>query len=123
MSEMAVHSYVDPSDWIDTVLPRHRRTIGIVYDEKPIGPRFPDTDVPVPAEDTPCRDEPDLWFSSGMHSRSYGAEARRICKSCWMLIECRDYGLAHPKVKGIWGGLAQNERQRQQRVAAKYASL
>lgn len=108
MSELAVHSYVDPSSWLDEWLPRTRRTIGVVYDEKPIGPRFPDTDVPVPAELTVCASSPEEWFPTNRPPSGFALSA---CKFCWMLTECREYGLAHPELVGIWGGMNQKQRK------------
>lgn len=107
MTELAVHSWVEPHDWFDGKHPGVRRTIGVIYDEKPIGPRFPNTEVPVPAEKTTCADSPEEWFPV---KQGVSRWVEASCKFCWMLEECREYGLKHPELHGIWGGL--NKKQR-----------
>ena len=39
-------------------------------------------------------------------------EAKRICMSCEVRIECLGYALAHDERFGIWGGLSERERRR-----------
>lgn len=39
-------------------------------------------------------------------------EAKRICASCPVRIECLDYALAHDERFGIWGGLSERERRK-----------
>ncbi|ABK52231.1 transcription factor WhiB [Acidothermus cellulolyticus 11B] len=42
-------------------------------------------------------------------------EAKRICASCPVRIECLEYALAHDERFGIWGGLSERERRRLKR--------
>jgi WhiB family redox-sensing transcriptional regulator len=37
-------------------------------------------------------------------------EAKRICGTCRVRDECRDYALDRPEPEGIWGGLTEDER-------------
>lgn len=69
------------------------------------------TEVPVPDEPTPCsQDDPDHWFPErGTYQWSLDI-AQELCGKCWMAVECRAYGLAHPEVHGIWGGLTKKQR-------------
>ena len=103
-----------PYSWVDDFVPSRRRTVVYSWVEHVIGPRFPNTDVPVPAEETPCAKEPDIWFPTGntMAAKKDQSLAKRTCSGCWMRPECRDYGLAHPELEGVWGGLSQVERVR-----------
>ena len=39
-------------------------------------------------------------------------EAKRVCMSCDVRIECLDYALRHEERFGIWGGLSERERKR-----------
>ena len=39
-------------------------------------------------------------------------EAKRVCMSCDVRIECLDYALRHEETFGIWGGLSERERKR-----------
>jgi WhiB family redox-sensing transcriptional regulator len=39
-------------------------------------------------------------------------EAKRVCMSCDVRIECLDYALRHEERFGIWGGLSERERRR-----------
>lgn len=44
-------------------------------------------------------------------------EAKRVCTSCEVRIECLDYALANDERFGIWGGLSERERRRVRREA------
>lgn len=39
-------------------------------------------------------------------------EAKKVCMSCDVRIECLDYALRHEERFGIWGGLSERERKR-----------
>ena len=39
-------------------------------------------------------------------------EAKRVCLSCEVRVECLDYALAKDERFGIWGGLSERERRR-----------
>jgi hypothetical protein len=105
------YSRVEPHAWIDEWLPSRRRTVGVVWnDDRPIGDRFPNTEVPVPAEPTICAEDPEAWFATSGPQRDI-ARTKNYCTFCWMMQECRDYGLKHPGLDGIWGGLSKAERQ------------
>lgn len=39
-------------------------------------------------------------------------EAKRVCLSCEVRVECLEYALAHDERFGIWGGLSERERRR-----------
>ena len=39
-------------------------------------------------------------------------EAKRVCMSCDVRIECLDYALRHEERFGVWGGLSERERRR-----------
>ncbi len=39
-------------------------------------------------------------------------EAKRVCMSCEVRVECLDYALANDERFGIWGGLSERERRR-----------
>ena len=41
-------------------------------------------------------------------------EAKRVCMSCEVRIECLDYALRHDEKFGVWGGLSERERKRLQ---------
>ena len=44
-------------------------------------------------------------------------EAKRVCLSCEVRVECLDYALAHDERFGIWGGLSERERRRLKKAA------
>ena len=104
-----------PYAWVDDFVPSHRRTRVYSYVEHPIGPRFPNTKIPVPAEETPCLIEPELWFAVPPNETKRQQEAIALCGTCWMRPECRAYGLEHPQEKGVWGGLTETQRGRVRR--------
>lgn len=37
--------------------------------------------------------------------------ARQVCGGCPVLVECREYALAHPRLVGVWAGLTVKERE------------
>ncbi len=39
-------------------------------------------------------------------------EAKRVCASCEVRVECLEYALMHDERFGIWGGLSERERRR-----------
>jgi WhiB family redox-sensing transcriptional regulator len=39
-------------------------------------------------------------------------EAKRVCLSCEVRVDCLDYALANDERFGIWGGLSERERRR-----------
>jgi WhiB family redox-sensing transcriptional regulator len=45
------------------------------------------------------------------------AAAKRICRQCPVITECRLWALNRPEPYGIWGGLTTKERQRRRRPA------
>ena len=44
-------------------------------------------------------------------------EAKRVCLSCDVRVECLEYALAQDERFGIWGGLSERERRRLKRKA------
>jgi WhiB family transcriptional regulator, redox-sensing transcriptional regulator len=44
-------------------------------------------------------------------------EAKRVCLSCDVRIECLEYALANDERFGIWGGLSERERRRVKKQA------
>jgi len=45
-------------------------------------------------------------------------EAKKVCLSCDVRVECLEYALTHDERFGIWGGLSERERRRLRRAAA-----
>lgn len=45
-------------------------------------------------------------------------EAKKVCLSCEVRVECLEYALTHDERFGIWGGLSERERRRLRRAAA-----
>ena len=37
--------------------------------------------------------------------------AKSICAECPVQLECQEYALIHPNIKGIWGGNSEREIQ------------
>jgi WhiB family transcriptional regulator, redox-sensing transcriptional regulator len=44
-------------------------------------------------------------------------EAKRVCLSCEVRVECLEYALANDERFGIWGGLSERERRRLKKQA------
>lgn len=45
-------------------------------------------------------------------------EAKRVCASCEVRVECLEYALGNDERFGIWGGLSERERRRIKRAQA-----
>ena len=44
-------------------------------------------------------------------------EAKRVCTTCEVRVECLEYALDHDERFGIWGGLSERERRRLKKAA------
>ena len=44
-------------------------------------------------------------------------EAKKVCVSCEVRVECLEYALEHDERFGIWGGLSERERRKLKRRA------
>jgi WhiB family redox-sensing transcriptional regulator len=44
-------------------------------------------------------------------------DAKKVCLTCEVRVECLDYALAHDERFGIWGGLSERERRRLKKQA------
>ncbi len=44
-------------------------------------------------------------------------EAKRVCMSCEVRVECLEYALENDERFGIWGGLSERERRRVKKQA------
>lgn len=66
--------------------------------------------------------DPEWWFpiekpGRVSWSRTYEANtARGICKSCPILLECKNYALQYDGLPGIWGGTDRHERRDMQKA-------
>jgi WhiB family redox-sensing transcriptional regulator len=60
--------------------------------------------------DAACKEHPDTrWFPR----KGEGVdEAKAICATCAVCVECLTYALEHPGLQGVWGGSSQQERAR-----------
>jgi WhiB family redox-sensing transcriptional regulator len=38
------------------------------------------------------------------------AEARAVCRSCVVKVECLSYAIEKPELFGVWGGMSPQER-------------
>ena len=50
----------------------------------------------------------ELWFPA---RDSQAGPAKRICLTCPVVIQCRDWALSHHEQAGVWGALSEGERQ------------
>jgi WhiB family redox-sensing transcriptional regulator len=71
-----------------------------------------------------CRTaDPELFFpvSSDGPSRAQEERAKAVCRSCAVRRQCLQYALAAREAYGVWGGMAEDERERAVRRARKPA--
>lgn len=65
----------------------------------------------------PCQQvDPEVFFPP---PGSDGSEAKAICSACPVQAECQEWALAITNLYGVWGGLTQPARERQQRRRRK----
>jgi len=60
-----------------------------------------------------CRTaDPELFFpvASGGSAAGQVEEAKRVCASCPVRVECLDWALRHREGAGVWGGTTEEER-------------
>lgn len=62
------------------------------------------------ALDAACRGmDPELWFAERGDSTR---EAKEVCRTCPVRLECREYAMTNGEKWGVWGGLSERERRR-----------
>jgi WhiB family redox-sensing transcriptional regulator len=69
-----------------------------------------------------CKDSnPDLFFPDdrGLYGRLQIKNARAICGSCDIKLQCLEYALKEEITEGIWGGLTYSERAPKHKAASK----
>lgn len=66
--------------------------------------RYPYTQVPCRASLQPAH-----WVADSAEVQRAAAVE---CSSCPGFAQCREYGLAHPKESGVYGGLTEQERSK-----------
>jgi WhiB family redox-sensing transcriptional regulator len=59
-------------------------------------------------------DEAEGPAESPVERRLREEKAKRVCATCSVLIECREYALKEKESYGIWGGLTELERKARQ---------
>jgi WhiB family transcriptional regulator, redox-sensing transcriptional regulator len=61
-------------------------------------------------DDAACRDvDTDVFFPT---SEAHADEAKAICATCPVRLECLEYALKTRPGDGVWGGLTASERHR-----------
>jgi WhiB family redox-sensing transcriptional regulator len=55
---------------------------------------------------------PEPVIGRARHGDKGYAPAQAICAECPVLSECREYAVAIPALRGIWGGLTESGRHR-----------
>ncbi|MER5706023.1 WhiB family transcriptional regulator [Streptomyces sp. NPDC002122] len=70
-------------------------------------------------EDAVCgQTDPEVFFpEKGGSTR----EAKLLCFSCEVRVDCLDWALDNDQRFGVWGGLSERERRRLRRQAAEAA--
>lgn len=69
-----------------------------------------------------CREEdPELFFPLGVSGAAVAQaeEAKRVCRGCPVMDECRAWADANKVTDGVWGGMSEEDRQRPKRAAER----
>ncbi len=64
-------------------------------------------------ENAACANEdPELFFPEGAAGRSVKvAQAKQICATCPVAVQCLQFAISNEIVDGIWGGTTASERK------------
>lgn len=60
-----------------------------------------------------CAKDPEAFHRQGLRQE----QAEVLCEGCRVVVECRSFALADPRLIGVWGGTTAEERQRLRRAA------
>ncbi len=58
--------------------------------------------------------DPEIWFPTALNQT--GAMAKKLCRTCIWVEQCREYAI-QVDVVGIWGGTNEKERSRVRKKA------
>jgi WhiB family redox-sensing transcriptional regulator len=81
-----------------------------------LDPKFADDDGELDWQERAlcAQTDPEAFFpEKGGSTR----EAKKVCTSCEVRVECLEYALANDERFGIWGGLSERERRRVKKQA------
>lgn len=64
-------------------------------------------------ENAACvKEDPELFFPEGSTGRSAKtAQAKQICASCPVAVQCLQFAISNQITDGIWGGTTPSERK------------
>lgn len=72
------------------------------------------------ATDTPCKSDPDMWFST---NRTKVRKAKLLCSRCPLRAACAAEALEAGEQFGIWGGLDETQRRQRRLRGTLYADI
>ena len=55
--------------------------------------------------------DPEIFFPEAAHGPA-GDEARAVCETCPVRVQCLEYALANVEPDGIWGGKTWRQRRK-----------
>lgn len=55
------------------------------------------------------------FFATGNHARAQVFAAQRVCATCPVRTECRNWAIESGERWGVWGGMSQHELRRKRR--------
>lgn len=72
------------------------------------------------ATDTPCRTDPDMWFST---NRTKIRKAKILCSQCPLRAACAADAISNGERHGVWGGLDETQLRQRRRRGDRYAAI
>jgi WhiB family redox-sensing transcriptional regulator len=97
-------------NWVEEV-PVHELQVVVLHGE--VGEELP-AELQWQERALCAQTDPEAFFpEKGGSTR----EAKRVCMTCEVRVDCLDYALANDERFGIWGGLSERERRRMKRRA------
>jgi WhiB family redox-sensing transcriptional regulator len=56
--------------------------------------------------------DPDIFFPDTSNANTLIKQARAICAACPFRVDCAEYAISEPMIKGVWGGTTEIDRRR-----------
>jgi hypothetical protein len=68
------------------------------------------------AVQTPCKDDPDMWFADKTGGMDTRRAKRRCQRECPVMAQCRAHAITAGEGIGVWGGLTGKELTAERRA-------
>jgi len=81
------------------------------------------TDHPSWMDRAACHGLGDLFYTESKEDEGHMRQAKRVCASCAVRLDCLSYALERRERHGVWGGLSSHERRNMHKRENKNSSI